>query len=455
MVSSSELLTPKSNGETCCPDDHRKLIEVDGMVAPEMPLNMQETGIDRDVLANLALRLAYTVPQFTTESASEQLCLPGPIITELLEQLRIDKMVEILGQSGPFGYRYAITNQGREQGARLMGISGYVGPAPVSLEAYTAMLEWQLARLPDATSENVARAIEELVLPDHAVHMAGLAASSRRSLFLYGPPGNGKTSIGTLLHRAMRGQLWIPHCIAIDNQVIRVFDPQSHERAIGQVPSQIEQQHDRRWVRIERPFIVVGGELTLEALDLNYSTQRGYYEAPLHFKANGGVFLLDDFGCQLAEPHQLLNRWIVPLDRHIDYLTLRTGQKIQVPFQQMLIVSTNINPQEVISPALLRRMGYRVYMDHPSPEHYTQIFMEYAAVCDLDVPSDLIPWLLERYRAENRALSCCEPRYLIQRVQDICHYDNQPVTLSKDLLSIAWTGYFGNEDAILGKATAS
>ncbi|MHC4403138.1 MAG: hypothetical protein ACYTG0_26040 [Planctomycetota bacterium] len=421
------------------------LTEIEGIAVPEHPGTFRDTGVDRAILIDLALKLAFTRAQFTTDYTSRQLCLPLPIVTDVLEYLRVEQLIEALGQEGPMNYRFMITRKGRERGAHSMAISGYVGPAPVSLHAYNGVLGWQLPRLPDTPPERVNESISALVLPDEVGHVAGLAVSSGRSLFLFGPPGNGKTTLGGLLHNSLRGELWIPHCVVVDNDIIRVFDPRVHEAAPTGLSVEGERRIDRRWIRIRRPYIIVGGEVTLDSLDLIYDHARGYYEAPLHFKANGGIFLLDDLGCQRIDPLALLNRWIVPLENRVDYLTLRTGQQIQVPFRQMLIISTNIDPVKVITPALLRRMGYRLYLGYPTKENYVKTFHRYAAERQLDVPPGLIEKLFARYEAQGRPLRSCEPRDLIERARDICGYRREPVGLSDEVMNIAWIGYFGNK----------
>jgi DNA polymerase III delta prime subunit len=300
-----------------------------------------------------------------------------------------------------------------------------------------------LANLPEVSPDHVVDAISDLVLAAETVEVASLAGSSGRSLFIYGPPGNGKTTLGHLLHRAVSGTLWIPHCIAIESSVIRMFDPRFHREAPPDLSPEDALKVDRRWIRIERPFIVVGGELTIDALDLGYSAEMGFYEAPLHVKANGGTFLLDDLGCQRVSPWELLSRWVFPLENGTDCLTLQTGQKLQVPFRQRLIVSTNLDPEESISPTFLRRMGYRLFMDDPSEGDYAEAFRRYAKAMGLGVPSKLLAWLFDQYRAQERPLRGCEPRDLLERVRDICRFRGIPLQLSEELLSLAWTGYFG------------
>src|SRR5207253_654996 len=322
-----------------------------------------------------------------------------------LEQQRTDHLLDVLGQAGPFGYRYAISGRGRDRATRLLEISGYIGPAPVSLASYTAFLEWQLAHFAKITPERVSAALADLVLTGEAAELAGLAVSSGRSLFLFGPPGNGKTSVGKLLHRALEGNLWIPHAISIESTIIRVFDPQVHEP----VHAEVEQPWllDQRWVRVRRPLIVVGGETTLQSFDLIYSPGLRYYEAPMHFKANGGTFLIDDFGRQRVDPHDLLNRWIIPLEQQVDYLALHTGQKIQVPFRLMLVVATNLALESVTDPAFLRRMGYRLYLGTPGADQYGHILERYAERYGASVPPGLLDHLLNRYRSQQRELRCC------------------------------------------------
>jgi hypothetical protein len=404
--------------------------------------DLRSTGLDPAVVAHLALKAAYTVPQFTTEWAARRLHLSQPVVGEVLEQLRSDSMLDILGASGPFGFRYAISGRGRERAARLMEISGYVGPAPVSLNDYTAVMEWQVGHLPEVRPEHVAEALSELILREEYALLAGLAVSSGRSLFVYGPPGNGKSSVGRLIHTALRGDLWIPHCIGIEENIIRVYDPHIHhtlEESGGPA-----QGADRRWVHVRRPLLVAGGEMTLDSLDLIYSPALRYYEAPVQLKANGGTLLIDDYGRQRVDPHELLNRLIVPLEHRIDYLTLHTGQKIQIPFLLMLIIATNLDPESVTDPAFLRRMGYRLQMAQPSPDQYRQIFERQASQHAMTVPEGLLDRLLHRYGVEQRELRCCEPRDLIERARDICRFTGHPPTLDDEVMELAWTGYFGN-----------
>jgi hypothetical protein len=438
-------LPVQSDAEIAEPQQPRspKMVLHGNILGPSAPVRLQDTGLEGSVLHDLAIKLAYTVPHFTTEWATRRLRLPLPLVQELMEQLRSDRLLEILGQIGPFNLRYAISQRGRERAGRLFEICGYVGPAPVSLEAYSTLLEWQIAHSPRVLLSDVLSALSDLVLTPEAMQLAGLAISSGRSLFVFGPPGNGKTSLGRMLHGALKGEMWVPHCISIESDIIRFFDPHCHH--VPDAGTEFPATIDQRWLRIRRPLVVVGGEVTLDSFDLIYSPTQRYYEAPLHFKANGGTFLMDDFGRERIEWDQLLNRWITPLEHQMDYLTIRAGQKLQVPLRQTLIIATNLNPDRVTDPAFIRRMGYRLYLGPPSAEQYTQIFARYVHRLGLSAPPDIVPRLLDRYQTEGRELRCCEPRDLLERASDICRLREEPLSLNEEILDLAWTGYFGNK----------
>jgi MoxR-like ATPase len=420
--------------------DLPRMVQAGGVWVPQGPRDLAATGVDPVLLADLTLKTGYTVSQFTTDWAARRLHLPLHLTQELLEGLRQERLLEVLGQVGPFSTRYTITQRGRERAAQLFEVSGYVGPAPVSLASYEAMLDWQLAHFAPIEMEDVKAALAELVFSEETIRLAGLAVSSGRSLFLFGPPGNGKSSLGRLLHRAMHGHLWIPHTLVVDTGMIRVFDNQCHQRVD---PSTVGGTPDLRWVRIGRPFIVVGGELTLDFFDLNYSPSLRYYEAPIHFKANGGLFLIDDFGRERIDPKQLINRWITPLEYQIDHLALHMGQKFQVPIRLMLMMATNLQAEAVADAAFLRRLGYRLYLGRPTPEQYARIFQEYAARLGVTPSPKMINLLLQRYGLEGRELRACEPRDLLERARDICRFRQQSLALDEETLDLAWKGYFG------------
>jgi MoxR-like ATPase len=417
------------------------LVRIGDIPAPKAPQDIAGARLEDGALTDLALKLAATTNRFTTDWLGRRLQLSTPLAGEVMEQLCREGFGEETRMGSQSTPQYRVTQRGREHALRAMEVCAYIGPAPVGIEAYAAMLRWQFANMPQVRPEHVTAALSALVLAPKAVQLAGLAVSSGRSLFVYGPSGNGKSSLGRQIHAALRGDYWIPYCISVRNNIIRLYDEQIHER----VDVAGEKNIDQRWVRIRRPLVVVGGELTLEFLDLIYSPTLRYYEAPPHLKANGGVFLVDDFGRERVSPHQLLNRFITPMEYHIDYFTLSTGQKIQVPLRHVLIIATNLNPETVTDPAFLRRMGYRLCLDAPTPEQYAQIFKAYAQRQGAAIAPELIEALLGRYHAQNRELRACEPRDLIERARDICRFHGRALELTPKVLDLAWIGYFGSE----------
>jgi predicted ATPase with chaperone activity len=290
--------------------------------------------------------------------------------------------------------------------------------------------------------ERIAESLAGMTLTEEARMLAGLAVTGNRSLFVYGPAGNGKTSICLNIRKALTDGVWVPHCIAIDHQVIRIFDSQVHE--LLELPPNSIRSIDHRWVRIRPPLVVVGGELRLEDLDLAWSPSLKFYEAPIQLKSNCGILLIDDFGRQRVDARDMLNRWIVPMEYHIDYLTLQTGQKICVPVHNLLMFATNLDPKDVTDPAFLRRMGYRLNLTSPSPEQFSDIFRRYAAKYGAHVDELLLQNIIDRYRHEQRELRCSEPRDLIERIRDLCRYYNKPLEITPQTLDVAWRGFFGS-----------
>jgi DNA-binding PadR family transcriptional regulator len=419
------------------------LVKVGDVIAPRAPQTLETTGLEESTIPDLMVRLAYTVARFTTEWVGKQLNISPSLGRQLLDKMAFEGHIEQLWTTSEKSAHYKITDAGRELAERLMKVSGYIGPAPVSLEQYSAMLRYQFANTPQVTPEMVVNALQGIVLSPKAAQFAGLAVASGRSLFVYGPPGNGKSTLGRQILSALPGDVWIPYSISLGETVARVYDSHLHTKI--DVPGDRPDLIDQRWVRIRRPLIIVGGELTLEMLDLMYMPSQHYYEAPPHLKSNGGVFLVDDFGRERMSPEMLLNRFITPMEHQIDYFTLRTGHKIQMPLKHVLIIATNLSPEKVTDPAFLRRMGYRCYLGAPNAEQYTKIFNQYAAKAGVSVAPEVIEQILDHYRIEDREMRACEPRDLIERSKDICKFHNRPLELTPKVLELAWAGYFGHE----------
>ncbi|MEP6637537.1 MAG: ATP-binding protein, partial [Acidobacteriota bacterium] len=284
-------------------------------------------------------------------------------------------------------------------------------------------------------------AFHDLVLPESLLQTLGCVINSRRSLFLTGLPGTGKTAVAERINGALPGAIWIPYAVEIDGQIIRVFDSHCHRKVSEE---EAPTDHDRRWVLIKRPLVIVGGELTLENADLTWSESAKFYEAPFQMKSNGGTLVIDDFGRQRVAPKDLLNRWIVPLERRVDYLALHTGKKIEVPFEQLVVFSTNLDEKDLADEAFLRRMGYRARVEPPTAGAYSEIFKRAAYTRGIRCEQSVLTHIINKYRVEHRQMKGCEPRDLLDRVTDICLFEGQELALSAQVVDIAWRNYFGS-----------
>lgn len=413
--------------------------EIEGL-GPPIPEELDETGVSQAFLRDLALKHVASLADPTTASVAEKLHLPLALTDELLYQLYREKLIEIRLQSAVGQTRYAMLDHGWERVARLQKHCGYAGPAPVTLSDYSYMMRVQAKPSKPASMSAVRTAFRDLVLPESLLNTLGCAVNSRSSLFLTGLPGTGKTAVAERMNAVLSGTLWIPYAIEIDGQVIRIYDSHNHHP----VPEQTApNEYDRRWIRIERPMIVVGGELTLENTDLVWSDYSHFYEAPFQMKSNGGTLIIDELGRQRVSCRDLLNRWIMPLEKRVDFLTLHSGKKIEVPFEQLVVFSTNLDEKEFVDEAFLRRMGYRARLELPTPGAYGEIFRRAAVSKGLAVDHASISYLLHKYGQERRPMKCCEPRDLLNRICDICSFEGRPLHLSEAIIDAAWRNYFG------------
>jgi hypothetical protein len=413
--------------------------EIESM-GPPVPEEIADTGVSEGFLCDLALKHVAMLPDPTTGAVADRLHLPRTLTEELLQLLYREKLIEIRLQTTPGSTRYAMLDHGWERLARLQTICGYTGAAPVSLKDYAHMMRLQAIPSHSASIDTVRAAFRDLVLPDSLLQTLGCVINSRRSLFLSGLPGTGKTAVAERINSALPGAIWIPYAIEIDGQIIRVFDSHSHRIA---PKDQTPMDYDRRWVHIERPLIVVGGELTLENTDLVWSDVAKFYEAPFQMKSNGGTLVIDDFGRQRVAPQDLLNRWIVPLERRMDYLALHTGKKIEVPFEQLVLFSTNLDEKDLADDAFLRRMGYRARVEPPTPTAYIEIFKRVAYTRGIKCDQSCLDHVLNNYMIEHRQMKACEPRDLLDRVTDICLFEGRTLELNPKLIDVAWRNYFG------------
>jgi hypothetical protein len=414
-------------------------VEIESM-GPPPPEELADTGIAEGFVCDLALKHVAMLPEPTTAALAERLHLPRTLTEEVLQKLYREKLIEVRVQTAVGSTRYAMLDHGWDRLTRLLSVCGYTGAAPVSLRDYSHMMRLQSIPSNPASMETVRAAFHDLVLPGSLLQTLGCVINSRRSLFLTGLPGTGKTAVAERINGALAGAIWIPYAVEIDGQIIRIFDSHCHRMASEDVTPT---EYDRRWVLIERPLVVVGGELTLQNADLTWSESAKFYEAPFQMKSNGGTLVIDDFGRQRVAPQDLLNRWIVPLERRVDYLALHTGKKIEVPFEQLVVFSTNLDEKDLADQAFLRRMGYRARVEPPTPQAYCEIFKSQAYKRGIRYDQPVLDHVLNKYRIERRQMKGCEPRDLLDRATDICLFEAQKLELTPHVIDVAWRNYFG------------
>jgi len=410
---------------------------------PRQLHSVEETGVSLQFLNDLALKIIYYASTISGHDIALRMRLPYVgIIDRVLDGLKRDLYVEVRGGSAvsTASYVYNVTTKGNLRAGELIERSAYSGPAPVSLSEYWQAVQAQSITSVVVTRRGVREAFNHWVISERLLNQLGPAINSARSMFLFGPPGNGKTTLAETASKLLGGAIYVPHAIEHDGQVVKVYDSIFHTALDGDptMPDAL----DRRWVRSKRPVVIVGGELTMEALDLVYSETSRYYEAPFQVKANGGMFLIDDFGRQQISPRDLLNRWIVPLEKREDYLNLRTGQEITVPFDQLIIFSTNLEPSSLVDEAFLRRIRYKIEVPNPSIEEYEEIFRR---VCESrGIPYDFsaVEFILDYYDRRGIEPRCCHPRDILDQLIDIAEYMEVQPTLDGELLSGACDSYF-------------
>jgi hypothetical protein len=414
---------------------------------PEVPMTVAQTGLSSATLLSLILKVLYSGSRTGRELADE-IKVSYLILEGLITPARQEQLIEIKGASGAgtAGYEYALTDRGRDRTRQFLDVNGYVGPAPVPLEQYRAYLKELARQNPAIDREVIAAGFTDLVMADDMLDQLGPAVSTRRAMFLYGPPGNGKSAMSAGIGRALGGAVYMPHAIEMGGQIVTVFDPVTH------VPQPVddgdplvrsESAHDPRWVRVRRPVITVGGELTLEQLDLKFNALSKYYEAPVQLKANGGVLLIDDFGRQRVPASDLLNRWIVPLESRIDFLSLHTGRKFEMPFDVLVIFATNLEPRSLADEAFLRRIPYKVYASNPTREQFSAIFRMVCAKYDIRFEPGVLDHLKrEYYERRGFEMRACHPRDLVEQMVTLCRYRKQPLAMTPKLLDEACRTYF-------------
>lgn len=418
--------------------------------SPPSPRNIEETGLGLPDLLNLVVKAMYSGAEMPSVIGGI-LKLPQRVVQLILDQAKERKMLEILGSSGAFAaseLRYTLTEKGRNWAVEAMAQNQYLGPAPVPLTALVERIQRQRITNERVDREGVDKAFSNLIVSEEFIHRIGPAINSGRSILLYGPPGNGKTSVAEKIGAIFKDTIYIPHCFEVEGQIIKVFDPGIHKRieraTDGATRGTLRREDfDQRWVPCRRPFIVTGGELTLEMLDLSFNALAKFYEAPLHIKALGGIFAIDDFGRQLVSPEALLNRWIVPLESRVEYLKLHTGKSFSVPFDELVVFSTNLAPRDLMDPAFLRRIPYKMEIAGPTPEEYRKIFKLVGKAFEMDVPDEVIDYVIRYLTVDNDfPLASYQPKFLIDQVRSACKFEGIPPQFRLDLIRTALGNLF-------------
>jgi len=419
------------------------------------PLSIHETGLSMSLLRDLALKLIYSEAEISATEISQELRVPFVgVIRPVLELLDREEFVTVVGAQG-FGeqaFRYSVTRMGIEAVHQVLERSQYLGPAPVPLDHYSDMIRAQAIGDVQLTEAEVQSAFDGLIVSSEMFDRIGPALISGQSAFLYGPPGNGKTTIATRMAGLLATDpIYIPYAVSVGNHIITVFDDLSHTLAseelntggaLGWIDT-ATRAADQRWVMINRPHVMVGGELTLASLNLIWDPSVKYYEAPLQMKANGGMFFIDDFGRQQMDPQELLNRWIVPLETRVDFLSLHTGKKIEIPFEQLVVFSTNLDPAELVDEAFLRRIRHKIKVGNPTRDEFYQVFESTCQAKGIEYTETAFAHLVEEwYTKPQREFKNCHPRDIVAQMLDMARYKGTQPAATPHMLDMACSAYF-------------
>ena len=422
-------------------------------LVPRSPATLEETGLGLMQVCDLILKQLYLQGNLLGAQISRNARLPFQVVEEALRFLKDERCIEVASGDliGPASYRFNLTELGRHRAREAFDQCRYVGPAPVPLSAYIEQCRRQTIVGTVCSPEALRAAFEGMIIRPFLLEELGPAVCSGRSIFVYGPPGNGKTMVAKGLGKFLNtegGEIYVPYAIDAEGSVVTLFDPTLHQptdNPDAQMSAGDPHRRpdvDLRWRRVRRPVVITGGELTLDMLDLRYNESSNFYNAPLHIKANSGVFLIDDFGRQIVSPRDLLNRWILPLEERVDYLTLATGKKFSVPFEQLIIFSTNLDPRELVDEAFLRRIRHKIKIDSPDRELFTDIFRLCCQQRRIAFQPSAVDYLYEKFYDRGKPPRSSDPRDLLEIAQSVCRFRNEPVVLTPELMAEATDRFF-------------
>jgi energy-coupling factor transporter ATP-binding protein EcfA2 len=419
--------------------------------APQAPLSVPETGVDFVLLLELAIKGMYSENLETASQIADALKLSSSIINQLLQEAKDRKMVEALASASGGGtvaeLRLTLTRAGRDWAVEILKRGQYFGPAPVSLSDYQDRIQRQRITNEHVTREQLDEAFGNLVMTDRFVNRLGPAINSGNAILIYGPAGNGKTTVAEIVGNIFQNVIYVPYCVDIDGEIMKVFDPTVHKQ-VADMPEQPgaanlrRSRVDLRWVPCYRPMVITGGELTVEMLELKYNPIAKFYEAPLHVKALNGTFLIDDFGRQRAKPEDILNRWIVPLNSRVDYLTTHSGKSIMIPFDEIVIFSTNMHPNDLMDPAFQRRIGYKLETVEPPEELFIKVFVAMAKKNGLELTQDVYKLIIESIRFNEAPLAYFQPKFIVEQVLASCKFEGTKPQFTTDNVTDALANLF-------------
>jgi predicted ATPase with chaperone activity len=419
-------------------------LSLDDGFRPQELRSEKDSGLSASLIEDLVLKYLSGVGTAAGRAIADHLCLPLVVLESRYATMRTRQEISPVS-SGMLGdHVYRLTDQGRDRAQRAVRECAYAGPAPVPLEDYANSVHAQNIRCEKPRRKHLEQAFADILVTPDLFGQLGPAINAGKGMFIYGPPGNGKTTIAQRITRCFGQTIFLPHAIVEDGQIIKLFDAACHQQVRSPAETLLrEAEFDRRWVRVRRPTVMVGGELTMDNLELKHNAISNVSEASLQLKSNCGCLLIDDFGRQRVNPAELLNRWIVPLENHVDYLTLANGKKIEVPFEQLIIFSTNLDPHKLADEAFLRRIPFKIEIGAPATEEFHRLFQMVAGALHIDCPAEMVEYLIgKHYSARSRPLRRCHARDLLEQIQHYCEYNERAPMVNEEHLDYAVRNYF-------------